>query len=544
MWPAIFCMQNCRISMLSDCISALKMDAKEISFLFSIAISVVIVIFVTVTIKVINKVWLKPKKLEKYLKAQGFNGNPYRILLGDMGDYVRVTKAEQPKQISLSSGDVSQHALPYIHYIVEKYGKTNSYMWWGPEPRLNILDPELIKEIMSKSNVFRKPYPNPIGEIITGGLLTAEDEKWTRHRKLISPAFHVDRLKNMLPAMHLSFQDMLKKWNVLVSATGSAEVDVWPYLEDMSGDVISRTAFGSNHEEGRKIFLLQKEQAHLAIHLAWVSFIPGWRYIPTKACRRMNQVCTELQVSIKSIIGKRELEKQKGEANNDDDLLGILTESNSKEIKEQGIGMSIQEVIDECKLFYFAGSETTSNLLVWTMVLLSVHTEWQISAREEVLKAFGREKPDYDGISHLKKITMILLEVLRLYPPAAMLIRGIPNEAQLGNTNFPAGIGFVLPILLLHYDTDLWGEDAHKFKPERFSHGIFSATKGRLSYMPFGGGPRICIGQNFAMVEAKMALAMILQEFSFELSPSYAHSPFQIITLQPQHGAKIILQKL
>lgn len=74
-------------------------------------------------------------------------------------------------------------------------GKANSYMWWGPEPRLNILDPELIKEIMTKSNVFRKPYPNPIGEIITGGLLTAEDEKWTRHRKLISPAFHVDRLK-------------------------------------------------------------------------------------------------------------------------------------------------------------------------------------------------------------------------------------------------------------------------------------------------------------------------------------------------------------
>lgn len=112
--------------MLSDFISALKMDAKEISFLSSIAISVVIVIIVTVTIKVINKVWLKPKKLEKYLKAQGFKGNPYRVLLGDMGDYVRVTKAEQPKQINLSD-DVSQHALPYIHYIVEKYGMSMSW---------------------------------------------------------------------------------------------------------------------------------------------------------------------------------------------------------------------------------------------------------------------------------------------------------------------------------------------------------------------------------------------------------------------------------
>lgn len=112
--------------MLSDLISGLKMDAKAISLLSSVAISVVILVIVTVTTKVINKVWLKPKKLEKYLKAQGFKGNPYRALLGDMGDYVRVTKAEQPKQINLS-GDVSQHALPYIHYIVEKYGMTISW---------------------------------------------------------------------------------------------------------------------------------------------------------------------------------------------------------------------------------------------------------------------------------------------------------------------------------------------------------------------------------------------------------------------------------
>lgn len=124
------------------------------------------------------------------------------------------------------------------------------------------------------------------------------------------------------------------------------------------------------------------------------------RYIPTKANKRMKQVCIELQALLSGIITKRE-KALETEVNNDD-LLGILMESNSREIKEQGIGLSIQEVIDECKLFYFAGSETTSNVLVWTMILLSLHPEWQTRAREEVLQVLGNKTPDLDGLNRLK----------------------------------------------------------------------------------------------------------------------------------------------
>ena len=124
------------------------------------------------------------------------------------------------------------------------------------------------------------------------------------------------------------------------------------------------------------------------------------RYIPTKANKRMKQVCIELQALLSGIITKRE-KALETEVNNDD-LLGILMESNYREIKEQGIGLSIQEVIDECKLFYFAGSETTSNVLVWTMILLSLHPEWQTRAREEVLQVLGNKTPDLDGLNRLK----------------------------------------------------------------------------------------------------------------------------------------------
>lgn len=146
--------------------------------------------------------------------------------------------------------------------------------------------------------------------------------------------------------------------------------------------------------------------------------------------------------------------------------------------------------------------------------------------------------------SNLSQVPMILYEVLRLYPPISLLNRETVEEIKLGNITLPAGVQVDLPLMLLNYDSKLWGDDVNEFNPERFAGGTAAGTKGKVVFFPFGWGPRYCLGQNFAMLEAKLVLVMILQRFSFELSPTYTHSPAPIVTLQPQHGAHLILHKL
>ncbi|XP_057954510.1 cytochrome P450 CYP72A616-like [Malania oleifera] len=493
-------------------------------------------------------IWWKPKWLEKRLRQQGIQGTPYRYLIGDMKELVNLTKEAWSKPINLNH-QIVPRVDPFTHNIVHRYGNV-SLSWNGKTPRLIIKDPEMMKEVMSnKQGHLQKPPLNPFVLILSRGLATQVGEVWAEHRRIINPAFHLDKLKGMIPAFTASCSTMIEQWKKSASLQGTCGVDVWTEFQDLTGDIISRTAFGSNYEEGKKILELQKELQVLAIEAMRTLYIPGYRFIPTEKNRRRKMLDKKITSMLRNLVERKEELMQSGESRVDD-LLGLLLQSNKQSNYPENTsgtkcnGMTIDEVIEECKLFYLAGHETTASLLTWTTIVLAMHPDWQEKAREEVAKICRKGNPDFEAISHLKIVTMILYEVLRLYPPAIALYQHAYKETKTGDISVPAGVDITLPLLLTNHDPELWGEDAEEFKSERFSNGVSKASKSHLAFFPFGWGPRTCIGQNFAMIEAKVSLAMILQHFSLELSPSYTHAPYTVMILQPQHGAQITIRRL
>ncbi|KAI9184889.1 hypothetical protein LWI28_002192 [Acer negundo] len=459
--------------------------------------------------RVVYVVWWRPKSLEKELRQQGIQGTSFNLLQfhgGDMRKMVKVSKETWSKPMSLNH-HIAPYVLPSFHQMVQKYGKV-SLSWIQSRPRLLLTDPELCRLILSdKSGHFIKPPVNPLVDLLQKGVSTLEGEKWAKRRKLITPAFHLENLKGMAPAFSSCCVDLINRWKNSITSSGTCEIDVALEFQKLAGDVIARTAFGSCFEEGKMIFELQNEQLVLVIEAFQSIYFPGLRFIPTKKNRR-----------------RYNIDKCKEQSGND---------------------LTIEDIIEECKLFYFAGKETTANWLTWTMIVLSMHTNWQEKAREEVLRTCGNKVPDVENLNNLKIVSMILNEVLRLYPPVTAQQRHTIKKTNIGGMSIPSGVDIWLPTLFFHHDPEYWGDDAGEFKPERFAEGVSKATKDQQNvFYPFGWGPRFCLGQNFAMIEAKMALAMILQTFSFELSPSYTHSLFTLATLQPQHGAPIILHQL
>ncbi|XP_020597072.1 cytochrome P450 CYP72A219-like [Phalaenopsis equestris] len=493
--------------------------------------------------------WLQPRRLERKLRAQGLRGSRYRLPFGDIKNIGNLVGEARRKPLPLSHRIVDR-VDPYSTRIVDTYGGKNkaAFFWFGPYPRVIIMDPELVKGILStKFGHFEKLKPTPIARQLFLGVASCEGEKWVKHRRIINPAFHTEKLKIMMPAFSACCDELISQWEDLADNAGVFELNVWSEFLKLSGDVISRAAFGSSYKEGRRIFELLGEQVELVMQAARNLYIPGFRFLPTQKNKRRNQNHEEIVALLKIMIEQRECLIKNGNAV-PNDLLSLLMESNQRYAQEgdhlQDFSLTTEDMIEECKLFYAAGHETTSVLLTWTMIVLSMHPNWQNLAREEVLRVFGHDKPTFEGLSRLKILTTILYEVLRLYPPGVTLLRQTYKEVKLGEFTFPPEVQLVLPILLLHHSKEFWGEDAEEFNPDRFSEGVSNATKNQLIFFPFGWGPRICIGQSFALIEAKMVLARILQRFSAELSPSYTHAPHTILTLRPQHGAQVILHKL
>ncbi|CAL8156055.1 unnamed protein product [Prunus armeniaca] len=493
--------------------------------------------------KTFHKLWWTPTQIQKLMALQGIKGPAYRLIHGNNKEISNMQKEAMARPRNLSH-DVFALVQPHLHSWTKIYGKT-FLQWDGPQPVLVITDPELCKEILNNKH---RAYPksNPVAFVMKlsrNGLVTRkEGEKWAKLRKLANHAFHGESLKSQIHAMIASVETMLERWE---NHEGK-EIEVFGEFRLLTSEVISRTAFGSSYLEGKDIFEMLLKISSLTFKTALKPKFPGLsRFVKTNDEIEMEKLEKRIRETIIEIVKKRERKVMPGEEESlGSDFLGLLLKAYHDTNDNQRI--SLDDLVDECKTFYLAGHETTATFLAWTVFLLALHTDWQEEARKEVLQVFGKQTPNPKGIAKLKTISMIMYESLRLYPPAASIVRRrVEKEVKLGRLILPANLELAIPIVAFHYDSELWGQDVQLFKPERFAEGVVKATDENIAaFLPFGMGPRICVGLNFAITEAKIALSMILQRHAFTLSPAYTHSPSQFFTVRPQHGVQVIVHSL
>lgn len=232
-------------------------------------------------------------------------------------------------------------------------------------------------------------------------------------------------------------------------------------------------------------------------------------------------------------------------SSNGKDLLEHMLEAASDGWNEDTTEFNLASVFENCKLFYMAGQDTVANATSYAMLLLALHPDWQERARKEVLEVVGNEESFNPSVlSHLKLLGMIVNETLRIFSPGPIITRLVDKDLQLTNMFIPKGITVEFAAGVVHQDKEFWGDDVAKFNPERFANGVGGACSHPQAFNPFGLGPKLCIGNNYAMMEMKIILARVLRRFQLLPSPNYKHYPIFVIVIRPKYGLPIMFKKL
>ncbi|XP_051194382.1 cytochrome P450 734A2 [Lolium perenne] len=511
-----------------------------------------------VAARVADALWWRPRRLEAHFAAQGVRGPPYRFLLGSVKEMVGLMVEASSKPMSPpTSHNALPRVLAFYHYWRKIYGPT-FLIWFGPTPRLTVAEPELIREIfLTRADAFDRYEAHPVVRQLEGdGLVSLHGEKWALHRRALADAFYPDNLNRLVPHVGKSVAALADKWRAMAVAGGSGEVevDVAEWFQEVTEEAITRVTFGSSYNDGRAVFGLQNQLMAFAAEAFRKVLVPGYRFMPTKKNWLSWKLDRDIRRSLTSLIVRRtdeavavEAEGEEADSGSFRDLLGLMINAGERTTARVPVAKAIpvHDMLEECKTFFFAGKQTTTNLLTWATVLLAMHPEWQERARREVLDVCGADEPSKEHLPKLKTLGMIINETLRLYPPAVATIRRAKVDVQLSDgCMIPRDMELLIPIMAIHHDTRYWGQDATQFNPARFANGAAKAAKHPLAYIPFGLGSRMCIGQNLARLEAKLTMAILLQRFEIRTSPNYVHAPTVLMLLYPQYGAPLIFRPL
>jgi cytochrome P450 len=365
---------------------------------------------------------------------------------------------------------------------------------------------------------------------IGNGLLISEGEFWRRQRRLAQPAFHRQRINAFGETMTNSAEAMLARWQAY--AASGESFNVVAEMMRLTLQIVGHTIFGTDlsAETDHIARSLDIARAH-AIRRMWQPVKLPVTF-PTRANRAFLRAIRESEQVIYRMIEAR----RRGEVATDD-LLSLLMRARDE---ETGEAMSDEQLRAEAATILTAGHETTALALSWTWYLLSEHPEVEAKLHAELDAVLaGRAKPTVEDLPRLNYTRMVVEESLRLYPPAWVIGRTAIHDDEIGGYRIKANSEIVMCLYVTHRHPEFWDEP-DKFDPERFTPERVAARP-RYAYFPFGGGPRQCIGNNFALMEAQLVLATVAARYRLRLTPGQHVEPEASITLHPRHGIRMTL---
>lgn len=397
-----------------------------------------------------------------------------------------------------------------------------------------VTSPEGAKHVLvdNHKNYTKSRSYDGLKVMLGTGLLTSEGDFWKRQRRLAQPAFHRERLSRFADQMVSATDDALVSWEKKAK-TGEA-FDVHEEMMTLTLRIVGLTLFDIDvaGKQAADIGEAVTVAVHWCnAHVQAIVRVPLAVPIPRNV--KFRKALQTLNRLVEDIISQR-----RGNTAEKHDLLAMYMEATDADTGEK---MTDKQLRDEVMTLILAGHETTANALSWAFYLLSQNPDVRDRMHEEVTRVLGNRTPTFEDVRNLEYTGWVLQEAMRLYPPVWVFERTALSDDEIDGFRIPKGAGVAVSPFVMHRDPAYW-ENPEKFDPERFSPAR-SASRSKHLYLPFGGGPRVCIGNMFAMMEAQLILARVAQKYQLAHVVGHPVEPDPVVTLRPKHGMLMHVSK-
>jgi len=414
-------------------------------------------------------------------------------------------------------------ALQFGDVVYFRIGARRGYLLTNPEDVRHVLQD-------NARNYHKSPLYDKLRLFLGNGLLTSEDDLWLRQRRIAQPAFHRHRVTALAGVMAEAARDAAARWQPFAAA--GEPVDVDEEMMRLTRTVVVRALLGA--DLGPFTSTIDHAWTIVNQHVGesfWsLGVTEGW---PTRKNRRFQAARAVLRGAVDHVITERR--------RNPSDSADLLSMLMSARDEETGEAMTDEQLRVEVTTFLLAGQETTSLALTWAWYLLSENPQARQRLEDELDVVLDGRPPEYPDLANLPYLRMVIDEAMRLYPPAWGFSRQALADDRLGGFLLPRGwLAFVIPYVL-HRLPAFW-TDPDAFDPERFSPAR-SGDRPKFAYIPFGAGPRQCIGNQFALIETQLIVATLAQAYRLQVVPRHSAEPWPLITLRPRYGMPMIIER-